>query len=296
RCARRTGRGGRFSRAVRARARTSSTVTALAARVRALPSWQLALGGALLALGFLIAAQLASEGPRIRYTSQERQPLVETALDLQSQQDGLKARILELRNAIQQLETAGKGSAALVSDLNAQLQQARIAAGLIPLTGTGLVLQLEDNPAGPPTGANQADYLVQGRDLQTVVEELWLGGAEAISINDERVTTSTAIVDIGGSILVNSAYLAPPYQVAALGPPELFDRLRGSQGFIDLVRARAEQFGIKISFAQPQAIDIPAYAGQVNLRFARVDVGGDANASPTPSTGGPSDSPGASLP
>ena len=48
-------------------------------RLRAIPSWQITLGLALLALGFLVAAQLASEVPRSRYTTQERTPLVETA-------------------------------------------------------------------------------------------------------------------------------------------------------------------------------------------------------------------------
>ena len=49
------------------------------ARIRSLPSWQVTLGVALLGLGFLIAAQLASEAPRVRYTTQERTPLIETA-------------------------------------------------------------------------------------------------------------------------------------------------------------------------------------------------------------------------
>jgi uncharacterized protein YlxW (UPF0749 family) len=78
-------------------------VTALGTRIRRIPSWQVTLGAALLALGFLIAAQLASEGPRIRYTSLERTPLVETALDLQAQQENLKQQVLDLRTSIQQL-------------------------------------------------------------------------------------------------------------------------------------------------------------------------------------------------
>ena len=61
-------------------------MTSLGARMRAIPSWQITLGLALLALGFLIAAQLASEGPRVQITSQERTPLVGTVLDLQAQQ------------------------------------------------------------------------------------------------------------------------------------------------------------------------------------------------------------------
>jgi len=212
-------------------------VTALA-RIRALPTWQLTLGVALLALGFLIAAQLAAEGPRVRYTTQERTPLVQTARDLQTDQDGLKARILELRGKIQTVEMEGQGSAETVKQLNAELQQARIAAGLIPLTGTGIVIQLDDSKEPVPPGGSEADYLVGSRDIRVVVDELWDAGAEAISVNGERLTTSTAIIDVGTSVLVNSAYLTPPYQVSALGASDLYQKLSASSAFVDFVRAR----------------------------------------------------------
>ena len=185
-------------------------MSALAGRIRAIPSWQLTLGVALLLLGFLIAAQLAAEGPRVRYTSQERTPLVETALALQDQQDQLKARIVALRGQIQAIEQDSAGSQAAVRTLNTQLEEARIAAGLIPLTGTGIVLKLEDSDQPVPPGGNEGDYLVGANDLRRVVDELWKAGAEAVAINDERITTSTAIIDIGGSVLVNAAYLAGP--------------------------------------------------------------------------------------
>ena len=76
-------------------------------RLRRIPSWQITLGAALLALGFLIAAQAAAEGPRVRYTTQERAPLLQTADELQSEQDGLKDKILELRAKIQSVEAPG---------------------------------------------------------------------------------------------------------------------------------------------------------------------------------------------
>lgn len=244
-------------------------MTAIAARVRAIPSWQLTLGAALLALGFLIAAQLASEGPRVRYTSQERTPLLETALDLTADQDELKAQILELREQIGELEAAGEGSAVLARELNDQLEEARIAAGLVALAGDGIVLLVEDSDAPLPDDGTLSEYLVSAADLLTITDELWLAGAEAIGINGERLTVVSAIVDIGGSVLVNSAYLAPPYQVAAIGPPDLLDRLSASEGFVDLLRARSEAYGIRIQVAEPEVVDIPAYAGSVNVRHSR---------------------------
>jgi uncharacterized protein YlxW (UPF0749 family) len=249
-------------------------MTAVAARIRGIPTWQLTLGAALLALGFLIAAQLASEGPRIRYTSLERTPLVETALDLQRQQESLKEQVLKVREDIQKLEAAGQGGTAVARELNDELQRARLAAGLIALRGPGLVFELSDSSVQVPGDANMADYLVSGQDVLTVVEELWLAGAEAVAVNDERVTVATAVVDIGGSVLVNSAYLAPPYRVAAIGPDSMYDRLLASPGFIDFIRGRQQTFGIGVSYAVLPEVDLPAYAGSVNLRYGRPEASG----------------------
>jgi uncharacterized protein YlxW (UPF0749 family) len=241
-------------------------VSGVAARIRSIPSWQVTLGAALLALGFLIAAQLQSEPPRVRYTTQERQPLVQTALGLQAQQDGLKTRILAARDRIGVLEQSSRGNAAEVSRLNDALDAARMAAGLIALHGPGLVIRLEDSEQPVPQGGAASDYLVSARDVRTVVEELWLAGAESIAVNTERMAVSSAIVDIGGSILVNSAYLTPPYDITAIGPKDLYDRLGQSQGFVDLVRARAQAFGIRIRFAELDDVAVPAYAGTLVFR------------------------------
>jgi uncharacterized protein YlxW (UPF0749 family) len=244
-------------------------MTSLGARLRAIPSWQVTLGIALLALGFLIAAQLAAEGPRVRYTTQERSPLVETVLELQRQQEELKDRVLELRGEIQTTSQAASGSEALVRELNDGLSRARMAAGLVPLTGPGLVLQLEDSTeARSPDDAE--GWRVTARDVRTVVEELWLAGAEAVSINGERLTASSAIVDIGGSVLVNQAYLAPPYQISAIGPADLYGRLSSSQGYLDFLTARLDRAGIRASYGEFEAVEIPAFAGSIALDHARV--------------------------
>jgi uncharacterized protein YlxW (UPF0749 family) len=243
-------------------------VSTLVGRIRAIPSWQVTLSLALFALGFLIAAQLAAEGPRVRYASQERSSLVETVLTLQAQQEVLKSRILTLRHDIGVLEAEGPTSDALLKSLNADLEEARIAAGLIAIKGPGLVFRIEDS--GQPGAV--ADSLVSAKDIRILVEELWLAGAEAVSINGERVTVSTAVLDIGGSILVNSAYLAPPYEIAAIGAPGLYGRVQGSSTFADFVHARIEAHGLRLSVAELDDVVVPAFAGTVGVQYGRPDV------------------------
>ena len=238
-------------------------MTSLLARVRDLPSVQVTFAGALLVLGFLIAAQIAAEGPRVRYSTEERAPLIDTALSLQSQQESLKSVILGLRQHIGELEALDPGAAESLRKLYADLEAARLRAGLIAVAGPGVAFRFEDGSGG------SVDALVTARDVRTLIEELWLAGAEAIAVNGERIVGSTAVIDIGGSILVNSAYLAPPYTVTAIGPPDLYKRLKASVSFVQFVRQRIEPAGVRFSVAELERAELPAFAGTVGLRFAK---------------------------
>jgi uncharacterized protein YlxW (UPF0749 family) len=259
-------------------------MSGLIGRIRRIPSWQVALFGALLVLGFLVVAQLRAEAPRVRYTSQERGPLLETATELRARQEGLKDRILALRTEISGVEENTVGADALVTALNRQLDEARGAAGLVELVGPGVALQLEDSTEPVPPGAPAGDYRVSATDLLRVVDELWKAGAEVVGVNGERITATSAFVDIGTSVLVNSAYLQPPYQVVAIGPPELYGRLMESLTFVDFVRARVRDVGIKLGVAQLEEAIVPAYAGSVRLVYAQPVASAPPSPGPSPSS------------
>ena len=238
-------------------------MSALAARFRDLPSAQVTLSIALLVFGFLVAAQVTAEKPRNQYSTQERAPLIQTALDLQTKQETLKGQILDLRKKIGDLEAQDPGAAQSLRQLYADLEDARLAAGLVAITGPGLAFRLEDGTPGAGV-----DALVSARDVRILVEELWLAGAEGVAVNGERLSATSAVIDIGGSILVNSAYITPPYQISAVGPADLYERLQGSVSFAEFVQGRVNRSGISWSVAELATVDLPAYAGTVNLRYA----------------------------
>ena len=258
-------------------------MSGVVARVRSVPTWQVTLGAALLVLGFLLVAQFRAEPARVQYTSQERPPLVETATQLQSRQDALKATILDLRTQISTLEASAATSNAQVAAIDDRLRSDRIQAGLVDLEGPGLLLQVEDSTQPVPPDAAAADYMVSASDLRRVVGELWLAGAEAVAVNGERITALSAMTDIGTSILLNGAYLQPPYQVTAIGPTDLYQRLLRSATFAQFVRARVNPFGIRFGVAQLDQAVVPAYAGDVALQYALPLASAAPVASPLPS-------------
>lgn len=262
-------------------------------RSRRFASWQVTLAVALAALGFLVAVQYRSEAPRVRYTSQERAPLIDTVRALQAQQEVLKRSVVAARAKLSELEGSSKGSAVLVAELNRRLADARLAAGLVALTGPGIIIRLEDSLFAPSIGENAADYTVSGQDIRAIVDELWLAGAEAVAVNGERLVSTSAIVELGTSILVNAAYLAPPYDIGAIGPADLYERLRRSASFAEFYRVRVQGYGLQIRVAERETPVIAAYAGTVALRNAVVDQ--SAGSTSAPSGGAPSSSPGPST-
>jgi uncharacterized protein YlxW (UPF0749 family) len=255
-------------------------MSTLAARFRRIPGWQWTFAVALLALGFLVAVQLGAEGPRVRYSSSERPPLLETARELDDAQAALQARILELRDRIAAAEAASTGTDRAVMELNQALTTSRLAAGLVEIEGPGLIVRIDDSGQSVPPGAAAADYLVTANDLRGLVAELWLAGAQAISVNGERIVETTAFTDIGSSILVNSAYLQPPYDVSVIGPPELYDRLTTSASFVDLVRARVQDYGLELGFLPSDRVAVAAFAGTIKLVQGRAVPSASPGSSP----------------
>lgn len=87
------------------------------------------------------------------------------------------------------------------------------SSGLLPVTGPGIVVTLDDSDADDP------DMRIRDFDLQVVVNALWYAGAEAISVNGERISPSTAVRGAGEAVLVNLVPIAPPYSIEAIGDP-----------------------------------------------------------------------------
>lgn len=249
--------------------------------------YQLLSALAALVLGFLLAVayqKVVEEQPQ-RQTA--RDGLIADIHTRQDRIENLQGREELLRGQVTSLQAALLNGGTLE-----QLRTFEAATGLRRVTGDGVVVTLVDAPqttdpfGNPPAKDSRVLYL----DLRTVVNTLWAGGAEAISINGQRLTAMSTIRSAGEAILVDFKPLISPYKVSAIGPDEMVDRFEDSATaalFRQLVQTKGMGFTVKAT----DDLTLPAAANS-QLRYAKPLVSGSpstqkATSAPTPSpTGG----------
>jgi uncharacterized protein YlxW (UPF0749 family) len=167
-----------------------------------------------------------------------------------------------------------------------ELAAAEQGAGTVAVTGPGLLVTLADAQpdadSDPVGGQSETDPngMVHDGDLQLVVNALWAAGAEAISINGQRLGPTSAIRFAGEAVLVDFNPVTNPYEVSAVGDPDdLRDGFLASPevGSLALI---SESFGLRFEFAKENHLSLPA-ASLPELRSATaVPAGGAASATP----------------
>ncbi len=163
-------------------------------------------------------------------------------------------------------------------DLTPRLLMLEEGAGTTPVRGPAYVVSLDDAPSADaassqtdPRVAPASGGRVLSRDLQIVVNGLWSAGAEAIAINGQRLTASSAIRFAGDAILVNFRPLTRPYVITSLGDPAaIAQRLAASAGGSYLADLK-NNFGIIVDTQQLDGVTIPG-ATSLTVRYAVPDV------------------------
>jgi uncharacterized protein YlxW (UPF0749 family) len=148
------------------------------------------------------------------------------------------------------------------------------AAGLVAASGPGLTVVLDDAPrrepgAPLPEGIRPDDLVVHQQDVQAVVNALWEGGATAMSLMDQRVISTSAVRCVGNTLILQGRVYSPPYAVTALGDPvALRAALERAPGVV-IYREWVETVGLGYEVRKEQEAKVPAYAGSLDLAYAR---------------------------
>lgn len=163
-------------------------------------------------------------------------------------------------------QTAAFGGQSAV--LKADLDRLRAAAGLSPVQGAGLTVTLDDGRVAANVPRRDVELaIVHSTDLTDVFNSAWKAGAEAISVNGERITSASACV--GAVIQINGTLLSPPFVVQIVGPVDRLLAVLGDPAELKDQKQRHASFGLGFAIARSDRLDVPAYSGAVTVRWAK---------------------------
>ncbi len=235
-------------------------------RVRA--QWALSITAGLAVVGFVGAAQWNSSVIRQQFTTSAQQVLARQVTELESEQKALRDQQAAADAQIQQIQGPATGSQTALKELNARLGTARLQAGLVRVKGPGAVIEIADSQRALPPNGNPSNFIVLVDDLRDIVTALWASGAEAISINGERLVSISSIYGVGSSVLVNTSFLSPPFRIEAIGSGGLLDRFLANPGYLGRVAQRISSYGLEFATRTDPALDVPAFVGNTRFRWA----------------------------
>ncbi len=225
---------------------------------------QISLGIVFMILAFLITVQFRSVTINNATVNQNNQRMEDLLSELDKQRkenENLNTKIEEYEESIAQYRSESG-----LAFMEEQLKHAEILAGLVDVKGPGVMVSLDDAKNRNGTSGIEANStLIHDEDIRRVINELSAAGAEAISVNDSRIISTTAVRCVGPTVLVNDTKMAPPYKICAIGKPEQLEAaLNLNGGVIDGLRV----WGFEIEIQKSEEILIPKYSGTINFRSA----------------------------
>jgi uncharacterized protein YlxW (UPF0749 family) len=159
-------------------------------------------------------------------------------------------------------------------------------AGLQAVVGPAVTVTLDDAPTSVIAEGVEPDYLVvHQQDIQAVVNALWQGGAEAMTIQGQRVISTTGIKCVGNTVVLHGIPYAPPYVITAIGNPEQLQAALNSSDFIDIYKQYVDAYGLVYTEDVEPRVELPAHQGALELQHANIYRDAPAPraiASPTP--------------
>jgi uncharacterized protein YlxW (UPF0749 family) len=187
-----------------------------------------------------------------------------------------------LRQDIQRLQTQQGG---IGSGMTKQLADLSRDVGTTPLTGPGITVTLQDAPKKvlEENPDIDADWLViHQQDIQAVVNALWAGGADAMSIQGHRIITTTGIKCVGNSVVLHGVPYLPPYRIAAIGDTAQLQRALDASKYIGNLKDYVLRFQLGYQVKPERSVAMTAYEGTLELEHASV-LGDDHTPSPSKS-------------
>lgn len=233
--------------------------------------WRLLVPLVFICAGALFAtSSLSSRGTDLRAGRYD--DLASLVATRKAEADALQARVNDLSREVDAL-------AAEVADGAAEKAQSRVEAleqpaGLDAVRGPAVTVTLDDAPDEiiDASSADPNDFIVHQQDIQAVVNALWAGGAEAMSIQGQRIISTTGIKCVGNTVRLQGVPYSPPYVITAIGNQQAMLSRISVDPAIRIYRQYADSpdFQLGWDLRLPASTTVPGYEGLVEMSYARV--------------------------
>lgn len=222
---------------------------------------QISIAIVLLFLGMMIAVQVrATQQAQQNVPTARVQELTTRLKEVKEERDSLVIEVDDLRTKLNQVSAGGSANQAIRDELT----KARMEAGVLPVKGKGVEVTMNDSPKELQPGEDPNLYILHEEDLLKVVNELRAGGAEAMSINGQRILATSEIRCAGNTILVNTKKVVPPITILATGNP---DTLKSGLEIKGGIFEQLKYWGLVATVAKSDDITIPGFPGPVTFNY-----------------------------
>ena len=225
----------------------------------------------LLTTGICIQLNTIKEATKTVGVENTKNALRDEVLKWKEKYDSTYASLTREEEELEKIRTEATKNDANSSKLEEEIKTADKLLGLTDVTGQGIEITIADSETETPQtlgGVLDVKYLlVHSTDLIQIVNELKNAGAEAISINDERIVLTTSITCDGNVVLINGEKIGSPFVIKAIGQPESLAGLTRPGGYLEIM----ERDGIEIDIKKSGNITIKKYNGVLKSKYLKKD-------------------------
>jgi len=218
-------------------------------------------------IGILMAWQFKSEVPTVSNFAVDevtaRDALLKEFLDEQSY---FQSRIVSLREDIEEAQEKIESQITYVNlDL---LESLKDNIGLSELFGKGMEIILDDGASVEREDKEISDAdLVQASDIRDIVNILNASNAKAISVNGQRVISTSPITSVGTTILVNNSHATPPFHITAMGDSDIMLQRLLNEDLLPSIYERVLKDRISMEIVLKDGVRVPVYNGDLKANL-----------------------------
>lgn len=223
--------------------------------------------------GMIVVSAMNARGTDLRPS--RNTDLISLVQDQSERNSELADRVTEMRSEVDRLTRESNRTDPRLAE---RLEKSSAQAAMTAVQGPAMTVTLDDAPLSVAADGVDEDLLVvHQQDIQSVVNALWAGGAEAMTIQGQRVISTTGIKCVGNTVVLHGIPYSPPYKIQAIGDPNRMAASLASSEYVNIYRQWADAYGLVYEEDQGDAV-MPGFQGGIDLDYAE-----EATRAPSPS-------------